>query len=377
MGQLEQAKMVSKIQKASTKEQDKQGPNGGKEGSWVLEQLNLEGLDAWTADCQQAAKDLLVDSADVFSKNDLHLGKCNILKHDIKITDPQPFKERYRRIPSHLYEEMKAHLQEMVEVGAIRRSFSPWASAMVLVRKKDGGLRFCIDMRKLNNRTIKDGYSLPRIEDTLDCLHGAKWFSTLDLKSGYWQVELEEETMPLTAFTLGPPGFWECECMPFGLTNAPATFQRLMESCLGELHLNWCIIYLDDIVVFNRTPEEHLHRLKAVFNKLKAPGLQLKPSKCHLFKQQINYLGHVVSKEGVSTDPEKITAVTEWPQPTTVTEVKSFLAVASYCRRFIPNFSKVAKPLNKLLQNFKGTPSQKKKCKVCWGPEQQEAFETL
>ena len=165
--------------------------------------------------------------------------------------------------------------------------------------------------------------------------------------------------------------------MPFGLTNALATFQRLMESCLGELHLNWCIIYLDDIIVFSRTPEEHLHRLKAVLNKLKATDLKLKPSKCDLFKQQSNYLGHVVSKEGVSTEPEKIKAVKEWPQPTTVTEVRSFLGFVSYYRRFIPNFSKVAKPLSKLLQNLEGTSSQKKKFKVCWGPEQQEAFETL
>ena len=174
--------------------------------------------------------------------------------------------------------------------------------------------------------------------------------STLDLKSGYWQVELEEEAKPLTAFTLGPLSFWEYEGMPFGLTNAPATFQRLMESCLGELYLNWFIIYLDDIIVFSRTPEKHLYRLKAVFNKLKAGGLKLKPSKCDLCKQQINYLGHVVSKEGVSTHLEKIKAVKEWPQPTTVTEVRSFLGFVSYYRRFIPNFSKVAKL---------GTPSPK------------------
>ena len=339
--------------------------------------MNLEGLDQWTDDQQKAAKELLVASADVFSKDDLDLGKCNILKHDIKITDPQPFKERYRRIPPHLYKEVKAHPQEMVEVGAIRRSFSPWASAVVLVRKKDGDLRFSIDLHKLNNRTVKDGYSLPCIEDTLDSLHGVVWSSTLDLKSGYWQVELEEDAKPLTAFTMGPLGFWECECMPFGLTNAPETFQRLMESCLGELHLNWCIIYLDDIIVFSRTPEEHVHRLKSVISKLRAAGLKLKPSKCDLFKQQINYLGHVVSKEGVSTDPDKIAAVTQWPQPTTVTEVRSFLGFVSYYRRFIPNFSKVAKPLNQLLQNLEGTPSQMKKFKVYWGPEQQEAFETL
>ena len=165
-------------------------------------------MESWTGEQQQSAKDLLVDSFDVFAKSDLDLGKCNIIKHAIKI-DPQPFKECYRRIPPHLYEEVKKHLQEMVEVGAIRRSFSLWASAVVLVRKKDGGLRFCINLRKLNNRIVKDGYSLPRIEDTLDYLHGAVWFSTLDLKSGYWQIELEEEAKPLTTFTMGPLGFWE------------------------------------------------------------------------------------------------------------------------------------------------------------------------
>ena len=227
------------------------------------------------------------------------------------------------------------------------------------LEKKDGGLRFCIDLRKLNNRTIKDRYSLPRIEDTLDCLHHAVWFSTLNLKSGYWQVELEEEAKPLTAFTMGPLGFWECECMPFGLTNAPPTFQRLMESCLGELHLNWCIIYLDDIIVFSRTPEEHLHRLKAVFEKLRAAGLKLKPSKCEFFKKEIKYLGHVVSEEGVSTDPDKIKSVTEWPQPTTVTEVRSFLGFVSYYRRFIPNLFKIAKPLNKYYRTWRGPPARK------------------
>ena len=195
----------------------------------------------------------------------------------------------------------------------------------------------------------------------MDCLHGAVWFSILDLKSGYWQVELEEEAKPLTAFTMGQLGFWECECMPFRLTNTPATFQRLMESCLGQLHLNWCIIYLDDIIVFSRTPEEHLHRLKAVISKLRAAGLKLKPTKYDLFKQQINYLGHVVSKEGVSTDPDKITAVTEWPQSTTLHEVRSFLGFVIYYRRFIPNFSKEAKSLNKLLQNLEGDTQSEEK----------------
>ena len=159
-----------------------------------------------------------------FQKNDLDLEICHILKHDIKLTDNQPFKERYRRIPPHLFEEVKQHLQEIIEIRAIRKSFSPWTSAVVLVRKKDGGLGLCIDLCKLNDHTVKDGYAVPRVEDTLDCLYGAVWFSILDLKSGYWQVELEEEVKPLTAFAMGQLGFWECERMPFGLTNAPTTF---------------------------------------------------------------------------------------------------------------------------------------------------------
>ena len=188
---------------------------------------------------------------------------------------------------------------------------------------------------------------------------------------------LEEEAKPLTAFTMGSLGFWKCERMPFGLTNAPATFQRLMQSSLGELNLSWCIIYLDDIIVFSQIPEEHLVRLQAVLDKLKDARLKLKPSKCELFKKQILYLGPVVGYKGVTTDPDKMKAVTEWPRTTTVTEVRSFLGFVSYYRRFIPNFSKVAKPLNTFLQNLEGTAHQKNKFKVNWGPQQQEAFETL
>ena len=170
-------------------------------------------------------------------------------------------------ISTHLYhppstsdstgQEVKDHLQEMLDLGAIRHSSSPWASAVVLVRKKDGRLRFCIDLRRLNNRTVKDSYSLPRIDQILDSMYGALIFSALDLKAGYWQVEMDEDCKAYTAFTVGPLGFFECETMPFGATNAPATFQRLMDSCLGELNAQWCIVYLDDIIVFSATPAEH------------------------------------------------------------------------------------------------------------------------
>ena len=179
-------------------------------------------------------------------------------------------------------DNMRAHIQEMLDFGAIHKLHNLWASAVVLGWKKDGGLRFCIDLRKLNNWTVKDAYSLPWIDETLDSLQGSQWFSFLDLKSGYWQVKMDEESKPLTAFTVGLLGFYECERMPFRLTNAPATFQRLMETCLGDLNLHWCIIYLDDIVIFSKDLTSDLKRLKAVCQKLKKAGLKLKPSKCEL-----------------------------------------------------------------------------------------------
>ena len=241
------------------------------------------GTSEWTPEQQQRAKDVIKKYSFLFAMGTLDLGKTNLVKHKIELTDYTPIKDRYRRIPPHQYEEVRKHLKEMLDVGAIRRSNSPWASPVVLVRKKDGSLRFCIDLRKLNARTIKDAYSLPRIEDALDSLNGACIFTSLNLKSGYWQVELDESSIPLTAFTVGPLGFYECVRMPFGLTNAPATFQRLMESCLGELHLEWCIIYLDDIIIFSKNPDDHLTRLEGVFERLAKAGLKLKPSKCEFF----------------------------------------------------------------------------------------------
>ena len=201
----------------------------------------------------------------------------------------------------------------------------------------------------MNNRTVKDAYSLPKIEFILDSLIGAQIFSTLDLKAGYWQVEMAEECKAYTAFNCGPLGFYECDTMPFGATNAPATFQRLMHDCLGDLNMNWCIVYLDDIIIFSDTKEEHLKRLKAVFQKLYAAGLKLKPSKCHFFREEIEYLGHVMSGKGISTNPKKVEAVAKWPTPKTVYDVRSFLGFVGYYRRFIKDFSKIAKPIREVI----------------------------
>ena len=186
----------------------------------------------------EETRKLFHEYAHIFALESLDMGHTSMVKHKIRLNNYTPFKERYRRIPPNLFDEVKNHLKEMIEVEAIQKSSSPWASAVVLVRKKDGSLRFCIDLRKLNAHPIKDTYSLPCIDEMLDCLGGATIFTSLDLKSGYWQVEMEEDSKPLIAFTVGPLGFYECKRMPFSLTNAHATFQHLMENCLGELHLN-------------------------------------------------------------------------------------------------------------------------------------------
>ena len=224
----------------------------------LFSKIDLDGIKYWTDDLKTKTQELFKEYAHIFTLESLDMGHTSLVKHKIKLDNYTPFKERYMCIPPTLFEEVKNHLKEMLQVGAIKHSNSPWASAVVLVRKKDGSLWFCIDLRRLNARTIKDAYSLPHIDETLDCLGGAIIFTSLDLKSGYWQVEMNEESKALTTFTVSPLGFYECERMPFGLMNPQVTFQCLIESCLGELHLNWCTIYLDDIIVFSKTPEEHL-----------------------------------------------------------------------------------------------------------------------
>ena len=184
---------------------------------------------------------------------------------------------------------------------------------------------------------------------------------------------MDEESKPLTAFTVGPLGFYECERMPFRLTNAPATFQRLM-TCLGDLNLHWCIIYLDDIVIFSKDLASHLERLEAVFQKLEKAGLKLKPSKCELFQRQLAYLGHVISAKGVATDEGKIKAIRDWPTPTTVMEVRSFLGFMGYYCRFIPKFTQVAWPLHELTS---GENVGKKKAAIKWDSRCQQAFDDL
>ena len=327
------------------------------------------------------AKELIQKYDIAFSHHDLDMGRTQKTKHRIPMYDPSPFKLPYHRIPPSMYEEVRKHLQEMLALDAIRVSQSPYASPVVLIRKPNGKIRFCIDFRKLNSRTKRDAYALPRIEEMYDCLYGARWFSSLDIKSAYWQVEVDEADKEKTAFTVGPLGFYECNRMPFGLCNAPATFQRLMENCFGDINMQSCLIYLDDIVVFSRTFEEHVERLSLVFERLAEAGLKLSPAKCRLFQDKIKYLGHIVSSEGIATDPEKIRCVKDWPVPQTLEQLQSFLGFVGYYRRFIKDFSKISRPLYDM---FKGSGCNKKKKhrKPKSGPFQwqechQTAFEKL
>ena len=304
------------------------------------------------------------------------MGHTNATKHKIvlKDLDTLPFKEHFCRIPPPQLDEVREHLKLMLDAGVIRPSNSLWCNAVVLVRKKDGSLRFCIDFRKLNSLTVKDSHPLPHICETLESLAGAAHYSTFDMNSGFWQVPMDEESKQYTAFTLGSMGLYECESMPFGLCNAPPTFQRLMQNCLGELNLTYCLIYLDDVIVFSNMPEEHLQRMCVVFDHLHEHSLKLKLSKCEVFKSEINYLAHHVSQKGVLPSKKNLESIAQCPPPDMYTKVKSFVGLVGHYRCFIKGFAKIAAPLYDLTS---GDNKDKKSEHVHLSPEAREAFNRL
>uniref|UniRef100_A0A3Q2XXG7 Gypsy retrotransposon integrase-like protein 1 n=1 Tax=Hippocampus comes TaxID=109280 RepID=A0A3Q2XXG7_HIPCM len=329
--------------------------------------------------------------SEVFALDEVSYGHTTAVKHQIRLHDETPFKERPRPIHPSDREAVKQHLRQLLDAGIIRESQSPFASPIVLVKKKNGSIRLCIDYRKLNLRTIRDAYALPNIEETFAALSGAKWFSVMDLKSGYYQVEVAEEDKPKTAFVC-PLGFYEFNRMPQGVTNAPGTFQRLMEKCVGDLHLNEVLVFLDDLIVFSDTLEEHENRLMKVLSRLRDYGLKLSPEKCQFFRDSVKYLGHVVDARGVHTDPDKISALKTWPRPSSFKELKCFLGFAGYYRRFVEGYSKITKPLNRLTAHYhppkkrgkiyKREPSQLARHPIqsladIWTPECEAAFHSI
>ena len=281
----------------------------------------LDRLKDWPPKLARQAKALLLEFHHVFSLEPNEIGCTDATKHVIELMKDEPFKERFRRIAPPLVDEVRQHIQEMLDGGAIQPSQSPWCNAVVLVRKKDGSLRFCIDFRRLNARTKKDAYPLPCMQETMESMVGTRHFSCMDLKSGFWQVQMDEESRQYTAFTVGSMGVYEFLHMPYGLCNAPATFQHLMQNCLGKLNLMYALIYLDDVIVYSKTEEEHLVRLRTVLKRFMEHSLKLKPSKCNFFRTEISYLGHKVSAAGMEPGTDGLKGIMEIAPPATYTQV--------------------------------------------------------
>ncbi|KAF5785586.1 putative nucleotidyltransferase, Ribonuclease H [Helianthus annuus] len=275
-------------------------------------------------------------------------------------------KAPYRMAPLEL-KELKEQLQELLELGFIRPSVSPWGTPVLFVKKKDGSMRLCIDYRELNKITIRNRYPLPRIDDLFDQLQGAKCFSKIDLRSGYHQLKIKDSDIPKSAFRTRY-GHYEFLVMPFGLTNAPVVFMDLMNRVFHEFLDKFVIVFIDDILVYSKSKEEHEYHLRTVLEILRQKKLYAKFSKCELWLDQVAFLGHVVSDEGISMDPAKVEAITKWPIPTSVTEVRSFLGLAGYYRRFVEGFSTIALPLTQLLR---------KGVKYAWNDDREKSFQEL
>lgn len=336
------------------------------------------------AEQKQQIISLLYQYQDCFSIDDDDIGQCNLIEHRIKTTEDKPLKQSDRRYPPYLIPEIKTQLQRWLKDGIIEQSISPYASQMVVVRKKDGKIRLCVDYRELNSRTVKDAFPLPKINEALESLKGSKYFICLDLTQGYLQVSVHQEDREKTAFrALG--GLYQFRRLPFGLCNSPATFSRLMSNCFGDWFHKGIIIYLDDILIHGETFEETLQRLEQALQVLRLHGLKLKPTKCQFFLSRVTYLGHVVSPEGIETKPDIVTAIKDFPTPRSEKDLYSFLGLAGFYRKFIKDFSQISQPLTSLLKGFnQKTGSRKARPRsddIPWSQKwlepQQTAFETL
>ncbi|GKA79924.1 putative nucleotidyltransferase, ribonuclease H [Tanacetum coccineum] len=272
----------------------------------------------------------------------------------------------YRLAPAEM-KELAEQLKELSDKGFIRPSSSPWGAPILFVKKKDGSFRMCIDYRELNKLTVKNRYPLPRIDDLFDQLQGSSIYSKIDLRSGYHQLRVRKEDIPKTAFRTRY-GHYEFGVMPFGLTNTPAVFMDLM-NCVCKPYLDkFVIVFIDDILIYSCNEKEHEKHLKTILELLKKEELYAKFSKCKFWINTVKFLGHVIDSSGIHMDPAKIEAVKNWASPTTPLEIRQFLGLAGYYRRFIEGFSKIANPMTELTQ---------KNQKFDWGEEQEEAFQLL
>ena len=328
----------------------------------------MDGLpDELDAEQRGAARRLLYEYEDVFSKNEYDIGRTPLVECHVDTGTSRPIRQPLRRQPLKHMDVIDEHVNEMLRHGVIEPAASPWASNVVLVSKKDGSLRFCVDYRAVNAVTYKDSYPLPLIDNCINAMSGSTWFSTLDLRAGYHNIPVAAQDRDKTAF-ITRRGCWRYTVMPFGLTCSPSVFQRLMDMVLHGLSYEICLVYIDDIIIFSNTFEEQLRRLGAVLQRLRRAKLKLKPSKCKLLQRKVEFLGHTISAAGVEMQTSKIDAVVNWPRPRDTHQLRSFMGLCGYYRRFIAGFADTAAPLHAL--TGKGVH-------FCWGPEQETAFVAL
>ena len=296
---------------------------------------------------QDELDQMLSEFNDVFSQHPYDLGKVTSVQHEIDTGDHSPVRSRPYRMPHVKREEADRQIEEMLNAGIINPSSSAWSSPILLVEKADKSQRLVVDFRKTNAISKKDSYPLPLIDETLDQLHGSRYFTTLDLQSGYHQISMHQNSKEKTAFVTHN-GLYEFNVMPFGLSNAPSTFQRLMDNTFRDLSSDGLLIYMDDLIIYSATFKEHLDMLRKVCLRLRQVNLKLKRKKCHFGKPSVSFLGHVVDATGVSPNPDKLRVVKDFPQPTTVREVRTFLGLTGYYRRFMADYATIACPLTNL-----------------------------
>jgi hypothetical protein len=331
-----------------------------------------EALSHLSGNERQVMETVLLKYGHVFhDESDGKFPGTDVIEHRIVTGDAKPIRKAPYRVPYALRDEMERQVKDMLDKGVIEPSSSPWAAPCILVPKKspDGKprFRFCVDFRALNKVTQFDSYPLPVFEETVSTLHGSSFFTVLDCYSGYWQIKLAEEDKLKTAFTV-PSGNYQFLRLPFGLSTSPASFQMMMDLVLRDLIGTDCCVFIDDVIVFGRTIEEHASRLEHVLERFEKARLQLHPGKCEFAQPQVEYLGYIVSKEGIKASPGKTRAVREFPVPKSATEIRSFLGLASFYRRLVPGFAQIAKPLTELLR---------RDVTFRWSDRQQAAFDQL
>ena len=323
--------------------------------------------DDLTGSQRQQVEQLLTRYDDVFSRGAFDMGRTSLVEHTIDTGSQRPIRQGLRRHPMAHLDTIDEQVDELIQNDFVEPAASPWCSNVVLVRKKDGSHRLCVDYRMVNEVTYKDTYPLPHIDTCLGSMNGAVFFSTLDLRSGYHTIPIKKQDRDKTAF-ITRRGCFRYKVLPFGLTTAPSVFQRLMDLVLCGLTYVTCLVYLDDIIVYSRDFDTHVQRLQEVFERLRGANLKLHVKKCCLFQQKVAFLGHVISEAGIEVQQDKVSAVRDWPTPRNLTELRSFLGLCSYYRRFIPGFADVAAPLHAL---------HRKQAPFVWTWEQEDAFNRL